>query len=300
MKYAPYLLLLLISSAVFSQEYESLLADGKQWSTVDEYYHLLFGSANRSFQYYLTGDTLINDTTYFTIRKFDDRNMIEESPGYIREDSLGRVYFRSQISSECLIYDFSVELNDTVLFYYSQNPNSAVRAVVESICVFDETGSDRKAITLKDIDIPSNSEIWIEGIGSNRGLLESGFTFSRMVGAQYNLLCYHENDSLIYLNPRFTSCTTPQNVGVNSELVNKMVLSIFPNPIKGRSVIQWSQSFRPVQLNVYDLTGRMVFSKSIGTTTSSNLDRSDLEKGVLILEIVDKQGKAYKRQIIVL
>lgn len=300
MKYATCFLLILISSAVFSQEYKILLTEGKQWSTVDEYYHFLDGSANRSFQYYLTGDTSFNGTTYFTIGKFDDLNMTEESPGYIREDSLGHVYFRSLIHQECLIYDFSVEINDTVQFYYSQNPDNPIRAVVESIGVFEETGDDRRTITLIDIDVPSYFETWIEGIGSNRGFLESGFTFSRIVGAQYNLLCYHESDSLIYLNPRFTSCTTPQNVGTNSELAQKSIFSIYPNPISGRSIIKWSNSFQPERLNVYDLTGRTIYSKSIGNSNSSYIDRSDLEKGVLVLEIIDNEGKGFKQQIIVL
>lgn len=75
---------------------------------------------------------------------------------------------------------------------------------------------------------------------------------------------------------------------------------VYPNPISGQSVIEWSDSFQPVQLNVYDLTGRIVYFKSIGEANSSYIDRSDLEKGVLVLEIIDSKGENYKQQIIVL
>ncbi len=65
-------------------------------------------------------------------------------------------------------------------------------------------------------------------------------------------------------------------------------------------MIEWSNSFHPEQLNVYDLTGRIIYSKSVSKANNSYIDRSDVEKGVLVLEIIDNEGKKYKQQIIVL
>ena len=99
-----------------------------------------------------------------------------------------------------------------------------------------------------------------------------------------------------------TGIITPDEellISVNT-IIEDQVITIYPNPISGRSVIEWSQSFQPVRLNVYDLMGRTIYSKAINESESSYIDRSDLEKGVLVMEIIDNKGKRFKQQIIVL
>ena len=46
-------------------------------------------------------------------------------------------------------------------------------------------------------------ETWIEGIGSEYGLLGTGSRF--LVGGAYDLLCYYEEEYLVWQNPEFDS-----------------------------------------------------------------------------------------------
>lgn len=117
------------------------------------------------------------------------------------------------------------------------------------------------------------------------------------------------NSFLTYYTLEITDsigCKTWSFCKVYTEALNRPIkeeqsnIQIYPNPISDRSVIEWTQSFQPVQMNVYDLTGRIIYSKVIIDSESSYIDRSDLEKGVLVLEIVDNKGKGFKQQIIVL
>ena len=112
------------------------------------------------------------------------------------------------------------------------------------------------------------------------------------------LTCYQEFGERIY--PENSNCDRCNIITGTAIHSIAELFSVYPNPNSGRSIIEWSNSFQPERLNVYDLTGRIIYPKSNGKASGSNLDRSDLEKGVLVIEIVDKEGKKYKQQIIVL
>lgn len=77
-------------------------------------------------------------------------------------------------------------------------------------------------------------------------------------------------------------------------------LRVYPNPIIDQSVIEWSNSVQPELLKVYDQTGKIIYSKSIRQAKSSYIDQSVLEKGILVLEIIDYKGKKFRQQIVVL
>ena len=273
-----------VFSVANSQNYQPLLEENRSWSTVDEYYHLNFGGANRSHHYYLNGDTIIESISFFRIYKIDDYYSTDNMVGFVREDTLKRVYFRDLQENEGLIYDFNVNINDTIEYTYMGI--HSIMAVVTGISEFDGTDPPRRSIELQEIE-GTTTETWIEGIGSSQGLLESGAEISGLVGADFELLCHHEDDSLIYLNPRFSGCSWPLNVGINPLEGQKQEHEpvIYPNPAKERIWIN-SQSSFPLKIEIIDLNGQIVFTESIHNNNQLIILNENLQ-GLYIYRISD-------------
>lgn len=277
-----------VFSVANAQDYQPLLAENKSWSTVDEYFHLAFGDANRSHHYYLDGDSLINSNLFFKIYKIDDYYSTDEMFGFIREDTLKRVYFRDLQENDGLIYDFAVNINDTIEYTYMGI--HSILAVVKGISEFDGTNPPRRSIELHEIE-GLTTETWIEGIGSSQGLLESGAEISGIVGGDFELLCYHENDSVIYLNPRFSGCSWPSNVGTNQLEGKERRVLISPNPVVNFSSFEIEDQSDLFIIEFYNASGQLIFKKQISNSNKFIINKSDLCGGIVLYRVVYNNQK---------
>lgn len=91
------------------------------------------------------------------------------------------------------------------------NYNEVVRLVVDSIDVADIYGVMRNRFFLSGLDLSVKDpyypdEIWIEGIGSNYGIMQSGLGGIAMGGGTVKLLCASQNDNTIYMDSLFNVC----------------------------------------------------------------------------------------------
>ena len=128
--------------------------------------------------------------------------------GAVREENR-RVYFRryygGYYENEVLLYDFNLTVGDTV----TVNWLSTTLMVLEESEV-EVDGVMRRRLGLGyPTSIPELGEIeeyWIEGVGSTFGFLNSGYGSSSWVGSFPHLLCYYENDNLIWDNEDFDEC----------------------------------------------------------------------------------------------
>lgn len=255
----------------------------------------------------IKGDTIINDIAYsklFTTLGSSyyqtgqcefhlfGSGLINRYEGAIRTDENYKVsYFPQGETDSIILYDFSLSVGDSVLISESNNPYYAYVLEIDTILI---ANSPRKQLTMKGMY--GWDDIWIEGIGSLYGLLTTEFRLWEF--HDYELTCYEENDIPLYTStPSCTRCdiatfTNPENTQES--------ISIYPNPVIGRSVIDWAKSFFPKQLNIYDLFGKTIFSKSVVNTEELYIDRKDLAKGVLVLELVGNNRNTYRQQFIVL
>ena len=191
--------LLLFSCLIYGQDYHPLVDSLKKWSgmncSIDPNYTWGPFDCQTSLIKF-SGDTIINSLSYLKVFKSDTLQQNWELQGYIRENSGKEIYFRNLIGLEGLMYDFSIGLNDTVAIentYSGGWPGILVCNTIDSLLIGNEY---RKRFYLFDNNTPIDT--WIEGIGSEYGVLKSsGF----VVGGTYDLLCYYENDSLIYTAP---------------------------------------------------------------------------------------------------
>ncbi|MDQ3110678.1 MAG: T9SS type A sorting domain-containing protein, partial [Bacteroidota bacterium] len=78
-------------------------------------------------------------------------------------------------------------------------------------------------------------------------------------------------------------------------------LSVFPNPVNDVATLVLGESFGPVELNVYDLQGKIIFTKAMTVDPASpyvRLDVSEWANGCYIAEAVDGKRKATTRILV--
>lgn len=288
MKIATFISIFLIQSVLcFSQ---NLLTEDKLWSNV------VFGSENpdvykNSYWVKFQGDTTINNLIYKRILRANDSFHSEwYSNGFIREDTVAqKVYlFNSYTESDQLLYDFSLENGDSILVrdgYYVK---------VDTI-LYEPFGNSKD--TVKQICFNKGcTHRWIKGIGSTRGVL-NGLNTIMTVGAYYNLVCYYENDKLIYHNSQFDTCFPDSTTVSISMFDDKKKIEIFPNPAKNKITI-YSQSGKISEVKIYDLTGTCLYQNLNINSNRIDLKTDNFSKGMYILKVKDEQDENSHKIII--
>ena len=202
------------------------------------------GSGNyneQTWRHYLAQDTIINGQTYTWVNCYWT---LEESKVYrialVRFTEDKKVYLLSG-NQEQLVYDFSVEVGDTIetivgAFY----GNARQQLVVHQVDVDDAT--NRKTITLyplckleEDFDCDQCDENgyylseccpvqWIEGVGSTDGFLMGYLPCSDWVGGiGCNLLCAYKDDELQYISKLYQG-----DYGCEYNAVEQNAADLFP------------------------------------------------------------------------
>ena len=202
------------------------------------------GSGNyneQTWRHYLAQDTIINGQTYTCVNCYWT---LEESKVYrialVRFTEDKKVYLLSG-NQEQLVYDFSVEVGDTIetivgAFY----GNTRQQLVVHQVDIDDAT--NRKTITLyplckleEDFDCDQCDENgyylseccpvqWIEGVGSTDGFLMGDLPCSDWVGGVgYKLLCAYKNDELQYISKLYQG-----DYGCEYNAVEQNAADLFP------------------------------------------------------------------------
>ena len=177
----------------------------KQWNTV-------FGGTV-VFAVYNISETRINKIgsqvemngqEYFSVLESDDSGQTWYGWGYLREDTINQqVYYYTPDDGECLLYDFKLNEGDNVTI---NNPYMNVwdyTMVCDSIDFITVNGGMKKRLFMKGVARDYYSDVWIQGVGSTRGLLCSGMT---PPGGHNELLCCSQNGELLYENDRYHSC----------------------------------------------------------------------------------------------
>lgn len=137
-----------------------------------------------------------------------DTNALDTIINYIREEN-GKVYLydnsiaASNFCSEVLLYDFTLNVGDTVIVGYD---------LIKYVAIEVSEIQGRRSIKLAELsDYPllhmdiMFSATWVEGVGDLRGLYYSGISLY-LVGTYNVLTCCSVNDTLIYQNPDYPNC----------------------------------------------------------------------------------------------
>ncbi|QSS97758.1 S8 family serine peptidase [Psychroflexus sp. ALD_RP9] len=88
------------------------------------------------------------------------------------------------------------------------------------------------------------------------------------------------------------------DVNLNNNNFNKESISVWPNPVRNQLNITSLSSFEnEVKVSVFDMSGRLVKSRTEQSTSAIKLDTSNLTKGVYLVNISDGQNSIQKKII---
>ena len=228
--------------------------------------------------YYLNGDTVINSTVYSKLYKnyheveidnylqviYDFGIILGEYAGGIRNDTTQRKIFYCASNQECLLYNFSLQVGDSINTSQYCGTTSAPHAYVESIDSIFIGNNYRKRFNIHNDLSPVS---YIEGIGSDNGLLMGMDYFE----TSSSLYCFYQNDSLKYSS----GCDF---VGIE-DVRNSSTIKIYPNPSNNQITIKGKR------INTYILSNTVgqVIKEGKQNGDETTIEVSALPNGIYIL-----------------
>ncbi|MCF8369066.1 MAG: T9SS type A sorting domain-containing protein [Bacteroidales bacterium] len=256
------------------------------WSTLET--HCMPGGNNYStYHIKFSGDTLIEDLSYTQILRCDEEGQTAwELYGFIREDSDGRVFLRPADYMEGLIYDFGVEVGDSVRAKNIYLNSDTLHYIVTNIDYVELAGEYKKRISLYEY-INEKEEIWIEGLGSYFGILNSCNNSYGGLCGNYEALCFEENGILIYQHPDYSVCHFEATVGTGEQAYNQSEVSVYPNPAKDFLHIDFSEDINinnGVSIKLLKINGEKILQKNLANSKNVVYLHS-VDAGIYLLKI---------------
>ena len=266
---------------------QNFVSPDKQWS-------VLAGGMPQSYSteiFWIEGDSVVDDMAYQKIWISMDSLQTQYYRGLLREES-NVVYYIQPGNSEGILYDFNLEIGDTISIVNSFCWD-AFPLTVYDIDTVEYFGMMRKRWHLGVEGEPS--EIWIEGIGSHSGPLYSGYEFC-IVCPFWELLCFHNQGELQYISPYETDCYKT-SVGQN-ENFEVSVLLIKPNPVKSGSKLFVDSPFKIEEISLFNTSGQLL-QKIHPTKNGLNaFDTRHLKPGIYFVSAI-ASGKLITQKIVV-
>ena len=262
------------------------------WIGIPEY-------ITQSYSVIVSNDTTIGSETYHKLfipyLRSDSTGCTSNSvtqgiyKGCIREDiSAKKVYYvKPSFSTEKLLYDFNLQVGDTI-FGELEAPTKDTVISIDSIETWGSGGG-----WVKRWLINSCYNIYIiEGVGSTYGLIEPspGCAPDNMERDIMCMVCTLPTTGYYY--PAITDCDMITSVNSIAKDYN---VEIFPNPSNNSFQIDFKNHLFQ-ELTISNLLGDIVLKENIRSL--NKLFIKDLDNGIYILTLVDKDGKKTNRKII--
>lgn len=283
-------------------------AEGAEWNEANVYLESLFDN-HASIRIEVEGDTIIDSLEYSKLFLTWSATFYQDGPchfqflsgpvqsnsylGAVRTDEKQQVlYIPGSDTLSYIIYDFSLSVGDTINW---DRPEQDFKAYVFDIDSLLIGSTFRKRINLGVFgNLPDQ---WIEGIGSAFGFF-STFGDRSWEKVIHELMCYRDNHipQLFFHNYDCSMCDIVTSLVYQS---SDQRLIIYPNPMENHTLIEVPEKVIPTQLRVYDLSGRLVYFKTITGFEPIKLYRKDFKRGIHFLEIIDKKNKSYREKLLI-
>lgn len=223
-----------------------------------------------------------------------------------------KVYFLEN-STFYLLYDFDVEIGDTVTYYspldrgefstyYELNDTltspPSTSFVIGDISQTEIDGQPHKifhtefilAPDIADRDYMNTMGSYLENIGSLDQRITGELGFFVADGCFGGLQCYN-NETIEYITDRMFATPHPSCPAqdATNDIIKNASVSIYPNPTSDILNIESEKSFEAI--SIYDLSGQRVWTSGADIT----VDMSGLDAGIFILELRFENGLNYSR-----
>jgi len=287
MKYLIFLSFCLFSVSVSAQNF---VTTGKTWFLTQCFADSSGGGNGpqcTDYEYSFGESVEIDGQEYLSLMTTNESELYSHS--YYREEA-GKVYARGEETEEFLIYDFTLEVGDTVTAGNPNEPgyNSALFTVKEVEFIPLEDGSLAKQLKVEN---PLQASFrWIEGVGSSDNTFAPGTEWENDYTWHW-FKCVFEEDELFYTVS--SSCNL-----VRTEEIAKVPLEIYPNPSSSIFNVSLPSDmfFEEKWINIYSVTGDLVLTKNFDNEMIG-IDVSALGVGVYLVKVT-AENKSYYGKII--
>lgn len=278
------ILVFFISIQVNSQTYCKFPTSNALWNY--KIVGSVFNPGDRHFIDSLGQPITIDNKKYIELYQ-GEKNRDVEIVGALREDTiLKRIYFHD-FYKEIKLYDFSLEVNDTI--NYNTNHGN-YHKTVDSIDSIQVSGQYRKRMFLHN-DGPELSDIWIEGIGSvyRYGLLYPVQPYIVMDATNPYFGCFKDKNTMYFEE---SNCNLKDCCPCDSWLVNIQEISnintninIYPNPADEYLTVEFTNDITPdTFIEIYSSKG-MIIKKVKAINKINTLNIRDISQGVYFLKV---------------
>ncbi len=253
------------------------------------------GNEYSTYNIKFLGDTIIDNYAYQKIWRCNEENLLDWTfYGFIRENENHQVFLKAPDYLEGLIYDFGVIEGDSIQalnVFLSSNILNFVVLQVDSVLLLDRY---RKRISLYEY-MNDKEEIWVEGLGSYYGILNScNNAYGGLCGGS-EALCYKESNDLVYQNPEFETCYYAVTVGVNTQ--KNASFQVYPNPAKDFVALDFpSNGERWVE--IWDFSGKKVLN-NLFFQKNILLNLQEVDNGIYFIKVLDNENYYHSYKLIV-
>ncbi len=252
------------------------------------------GFVCETVSYKFQSDTTINSYQYKILLKTSDTTLSNWwAEGAMREVGSKIYYYNYSDQTEYLVYDFGANLGDTIkAITFCGN-----YLIVDSVDTLMINGQARRRLIF---NFPSclYTEEWIEGIGSNHGIVNMFSVFGFLpFDSGEELLCYWEDGFVKWINPAYNQCYY-----VTTEIyeqISNSSISVFPNPLIDVAKVELNSISKNWSWELYSSIGQLVQEKCNITTNSLEIDKGHLPAGIYFYQVRTADSKKYFGKLVV-
>lgn len=272
----------------FSQEYIPML-NNSTWNLVSANF-----MGNQNLLLTPGPDVVIGGYTY---KKYTDPT-IYNTDNYVREDIVNRKVYRNVNGVDELLYDFSLQVLDNIVL------GDGKTYKVTSITNVNVNGGQRKMLYLVHFigSFASNSEVWIEGVGSNRHPLKPEYEMYLSDPYIY-LSCSAQNGMGIYNHGIANGQPTPTDcsmlLSLDDTLIASQKITMAPNPFTNEFTISTTSNFDNATLKIYNSMGQLVRKIENLNGQTITVSRENLMIGIYFVDVTTSGKSIAKNKIIV-
>jgi hypothetical protein len=285
-----FLLMVLSSVSALAQYTLPFPTSDAEWITVTSvpYNPLVY---QYSSLFIIQGDTLINNISYHKIGNGNVATGVFRTEGkkvYYLNDYRKCSYpgcFSFPDTSEVLLYDFSLQVGDSILYAIGYNNIKYYNKITG---ISAGTHGD----TLKTFSLQPTSynweflaaDLWIEGIGSNQGF------FTSYVNAEFtaDLACFHnKTETYTYDYSPFSPCVA---LGIENSTVASTA-EVYPNPSNSIFTLN-DPHYSPnaTSVKIYNALGALLVEQVL-TAPSCTFDLSNQSEGMYVVMLTGKNNR---------
>jgi len=265
----------------FSQEYHRFPTSNALWQ------HIVTQSMVPPHEWTIIdslGQEIIIDSTVYT-ELYREEYII----GAIREDTIEKKIYFHNFGNEIILYDFTLEVGDTINYTTNLHYTLDYFKVVDSIDSVNVNGQFHRRWYLTN-SLAGLTDIWIEGIGSvyRYGLLYPNDPDIVLDGSIPYFGCF-SNDTIIYVNENSCDYSCPCEswiVKLFEEQPNKEHVDIFPIPFEDFIIIDLKQNLNEyTNVQIFTTDSRLIYTENINYHKSIYIGTSIFSSGLHIVKL---------------